>query len=194
MILARCRASRSACSYLSLRLSGIVPCADRVGAESNCAIASANSLVVGCRRVMGVIRLVAKRTVYRLSMADIGLFASAAEPAGGFCSRSGRLWHLTDSVCSAALMCLLFQTKLRNLRYFLPLLAIWLAGFGLQHVQWTEPQGEPVTVSLLQGNISQDMKWRADQTRHLDGYLCPACSRRAQPPDYYPGNFSAIVP
>ena len=40
---------------------------------------------------------------------------------------------------------------------------IWITGFGLQHIRWTEPQGEPVTVSLLQGNISQDLKWLEDQ-------------------------------
>jgi len=53
----------------------------------------------------------------------------------------------------------------------LPLLAIWILGFGLQHVHWTEPQGERVTVSLLQGNISQDLKWRADQiVNSMDTY------------------------
>ena len=84
-------------------------------------------------------------------------------------------------VGSAALLALLFQAKLRDLRYFLPLLAIWLAGFGLQHVQWTEPQGEPVTVSLLQGNISQDMKWRADQiVTSMDTYARLAAESRSR--------------
>ncbi len=64
-----------------------------------------------------------------------------------------------------------FEKEFRNRRYLLPLLAIWIAGFGLQHIHWTEPQGERVTVSLLQGNISQDMKWRADQlVNSMDTY------------------------
>lgn len=84
-------------------------------------------------------------------------------PLAGFAPVVGAYGISLIVVCSAALLALLFQAKLRDRRYFLPLLAIWLAGFGLQHVHWTEPQGEPVTVSLLQGNISQDMKWRADQ-------------------------------
>jgi apolipoprotein N-acyltransferase len=84
-------------------------------------------------------------------------------------------------VGSAALLALLVQAKLRDLRYFLPLLSIWLAGFGLQHVQWTEPQGEPVTVSLLQGNISQDMKWRADQiVTSMDTYARLAAESRSR--------------
>ena len=43
------------------------------------------------------------------------------------------------------------------------LLVLWGAGAGLQFVAWTHPVGAPVTVSLLQGNIPQDMKWREDR-------------------------------
>jgi apolipoprotein N-acyltransferase len=39
------------------------------------------------------------------------------------------------------------------------LLALVTAGLALRHVQWTQAQGEPVTVSLLQGNIPQSLKW-----------------------------------
>lgn len=52
------------------------------------------------------------------------------------------------------------------------LLALWLGGWGLRHVEWTQPLGAPVTVSLLQGNIAQDMKWREDNIRStLDTYV-----------------------
>jgi apolipoprotein N-acyltransferase len=40
------------------------------------------------------------------------------------------------------------------------LLMLWGAGAALQFVAWTRPVGAPVTVSLLQGNIAQDMKWQ----------------------------------
>ena len=43
------------------------------------------------------------------------------------------------------------------------LLAIWLGGFGLKQVAWTQPVGAPLDVSLLQGNVPQDMKWREDR-------------------------------
>jgi apolipoprotein N-acyltransferase len=43
------------------------------------------------------------------------------------------------------------------------LILIWLAGWGLKQIAWTEPVGAPVTVSLLQGNIAQDLKWREDR-------------------------------
>jgi apolipoprotein N-acyltransferase len=45
------------------------------------------------------------------------------------------------------------------------LLALWLVGSGLQAVAWTQPSGAPVSVSLLQGNIAQDLKWREDRLR-----------------------------
>jgi apolipoprotein N-acyltransferase len=41
----------------------------------------------------------------------------------------------------------------------LVLLSLWLGGFGLQHVRWTHPTGEPLSVALLQGNIPQEIKW-----------------------------------
>ncbi len=45
------------------------------------------------------------------------------------------------------------------------LLAIWIVGAALKTVAWTEPTGTQVSVSLLQGNIAQDLKWREDHLR-----------------------------
>jgi apolipoprotein N-acyltransferase len=45
------------------------------------------------------------------------------------------------------------------------LLSLWLGGWVLKHIEWTQPYGAPVSVSLLQGNIAQDMKWREDNIR-----------------------------
>lgn len=43
------------------------------------------------------------------------------------------------------------------------LAALWATGWGLKQVAWTQPTGVPVTVSLLQGDIPQDLKWREDR-------------------------------
>ena len=40
-----------------------------------------------------------------------------------------------------------------------------VGGFALKPTAWTQPTGAPLTVSLLQGNVAQDMKWREDQMR-----------------------------
>ncbi len=46
-----------------------------------------------------------------------------------------------------------------------------ISGFALKQIEWTTPTGTSTTVSLLQGNVSQDMKWREDQLRAtLDTY------------------------
>jgi len=45
------------------------------------------------------------------------------------------------------------------------LIAIWIAGYGLKQVEWTTPAGAPFNVSLLQGNVAQDQKWRAERVR-----------------------------
>ena len=46
------------------------------------------------------------------------------------------------------------------------LLVIWAGGWRLQQIQWTEPAGAPIKISLIQGNISQDLKWRPEQKRY----------------------------
>jgi apolipoprotein N-acyltransferase len=43
------------------------------------------------------------------------------------------------------------------------LAAILAGGFGLKQIAWTQPTGTSTTVSLLQGNVAQDMKWREEQ-------------------------------
>lgn len=48
----------------------------------------------------------------------------------------------------------------------LPMLGVGLllaAGALLRDVRWSEAQGEPVSVALLQGNIPQDLKWRPEK-------------------------------
>ena len=42
-------------------------------------------------------------------------------------------------------------------------IGVFAAGFGLGVPAWTTPNGAPVTVSLLQGNVAQDAKWLPEQ-------------------------------
>jgi apolipoprotein N-acyltransferase len=41
-----------------------------------------------------------------------------------------------------------------------------VAGAALRLVSWTHPSGEPITVSLIQPNIPQDLKWDASRLNH----------------------------
>ncbi|MGZ8266734.1 MAG: apolipoprotein N-acyltransferase [Burkholderiales bacterium] len=45
------------------------------------------------------------------------------------------------------------------------LVPVWLGGFLLREVRWTQPVGEPVSVTLLQGNIPQEIKWTDEGLR-----------------------------
>jgi len=59
---------------------------------------------------------------------------------------------------------LLFSAGLLNLwRRVWPLvllLGMWVGGLGLGWHDWSEPVGEPIEVSLVQGNIPQQDKWK----------------------------------
>ena len=52
------------------------------------------------------------------------------------------------------------------------LLALWTGGWALQSVEWTQPVGRPLSVSLLQGAVAQELKFRPDkQAETLRDYL-----------------------
>lgn len=60
--------------------------------------------------------------------------------------------------------CLWFGESRRWLR-LLPLgvlLMIWGVGATLDPVRWTRPQGSALSVALVQGNMTQDLKWRPE--------------------------------
>ena len=55
------------------------------------------------------------------------------------------------------------------------ILLIGIAGSALKLVEWTTPAGRPISVSLLQGNIAQDIKWAPETAMHtLNLYLSMA--------------------
>jgi apolipoprotein N-acyltransferase len=49
--------------------------------------------------------------------------------------------------------------KWRQPSVWLVVIAVGGIGYGLRFAQWTAPVGQPLTVSLLQGNIPQSLKW-----------------------------------
>lgn len=49
--------------------------------------------------------------------------------------------------------------------------ALWLAGWGAQHIAWTQPAGAPLRVALIQDNLPQATKWSPEQfNTRLDLY------------------------
>lgn len=41
------------------------------------------------------------------------------------------------------------------------LLLVWMGGLALRSIEWSAPRGAPLAVSLIQGNIEQDIKFEA---------------------------------
>lgn len=80
---------------------------------------------------------------------------------------------------AASLACLLITPQRKPA--FIMLALLWLGGSLLTLVPWTQPTGKPVSVALLQGNISQTIKWspeHAEQT--LRQYFDMVQQTRAQ--------------
>ena len=85
----------------------------------------------------------------------IGYTQAPPSPLAGFAPLIG--------VFGLSLLLALSGATLLRWRLGLPLLAALVAvGFGLRQIEWTIPQGEPVSVALIQGNIPQDMKFRPE--------------------------------
>ncbi|MDP2903385.1 MAG: apolipoprotein N-acyltransferase [Methylovulum sp.] len=92
----------------------------------------------------------------------LGAYSQLATPLSGYVPLVGAYGTGFLLVLSASAGVMILQR--RNLR--LPLGAllgvVWLAGGLLKTVVWTDAVGDPIRVSMIQGNISQDQKWRPE--------------------------------
>ena len=66
-------------------------------------------------------------------------------------------------ILTSHLLFLLLLKANQRLWIILFIITIWGGGHFLKKVEWTEPNGSPIEVTLLQGNVKQDEKW--DQTK-----------------------------
>lgn len=79
-------------------------------------------------------------------------------------------------VLTSALLVLIvraYKQKHYQSLYFsvLGIVIIWTTGTLLSYIPWTKPQGEPLSVSLVQGNIAQSIKWSPEHLQlSLDTY------------------------
>ncbi|EKD74165.1 MAG: hypothetical protein ACD_45C00053G0002 [uncultured bacterium] len=69
-------------------------------------------------------------------------------------------------ISSALLVKMLLNIKQKHYRGCLLNLTvfavIWIVGGYFSHITWTKPFGSPIKVSLVQGNIPQEIKWSPD--------------------------------
>ncbi len=87
---------------------------------------------------------------------------------------------LATAAC-AALIAAKLGNHLNKKQLALYLAAFWVGASVLAHIEWSRPYGNPVSFSLLQGNIAQDLKWREDELQHtLDTYEKLVLASQAQ--------------
>ncbi|MGE5946207.1 MAG: apolipoprotein N-acyltransferase, partial [Betaproteobacteria bacterium] len=95
----------------------------------------------------------------------LGYSQSPPSPLAGFAPLLG-VHGLSLLVALAGALLLRWRAGMT----FVVVLAI--AGFGLRQVAWTQPDGEAISVALIQGNVPQEMKFRPESfARTLNLYL-----------------------
>ena len=83
-------------------------------------------------------------------------------PLSGFAPLGSVFLVSLLTAASAALLVSLTRPGIRARLVALVVMAsIWISGTLLRQVDWTQATGDPIDVALVQGNISQDMKWLA---------------------------------
>ncbi|MES2130230.1 MAG: apolipoprotein N-acyltransferase [Pseudomonadota bacterium] len=93
-------------------------------------------------------------------------YAHNAAPLGGYAALIGVYGiGLLAALCGACLAMITQRARWFGLGL---LAAILAAGYGLRQVAWTHPQGQPMSVRLLQGNVPQNEKF---DERHVMGAL-----------------------
>jgi apolipoprotein N-acyltransferase len=117
----------------------------------------------------------------------LGYSQSPGGPLSGFAPLLGAYGVTLLTAASAGLLAWWQPWQRAGLRRALThaagvmLALVWAAALALKAIAWTAPAGEPVSVSLAQGNIKQDLKWRPEALRQtLDTYLELARSSSAR--------------
>ena len=93
----------------------------------------------------------------------LGYSQAPHSPLAGFAPLAGVYAVGLLSALSAGLLVHAYALGKRDAwRPLAGMALIWGGASGLKFVEWTAPSGEPVSVSLLQGNVPQGMKWRPE--------------------------------
>ncbi len=85
-------------------------------------------------------------------------------PLSGFAPLLGVYFVSYATAMSAGLIVYLLLQGKPALKIAFPcFIALWGIGAALKAAAWSDPIGEPITISMVQGNIAQDKKWLPEQ-------------------------------
>ena len=102
---------------------------------------------------------------------NLGYSQAPPSPLAGYAPILGG-YGLSFIAAWVASLCGEFWLRLRNSAWHwssslipqsLVVAALMIGGVVLHQVSWTKPEGAPLKVSLLQGNVPQSMKWQPEQ-------------------------------
>ncbi len=95
-------------------------------------------------------------------------YAHIDSPLSGFAPLLG-VYGVGSLSIVISLLLLLVQQK--NPVSLIMICLIGFAGYGLKQIDWTKESGKPLNITMIQGNIPQEMKWRRDDRQEiLDTY------------------------
>lgn len=77
------------------------------------------------------------------------------------------------TAASAGLLAALLCDRARVMWLYVPaLIVVWLGGWALGNIDWTQPSGAPLRVALAQGNVELAQKWHPDYRQAIvDRYV-----------------------
>ncbi len=96
---------------------------------------------------------------------SVGYSQVPDSPLAGYAPLFGVFGVSLTMAVSAAILLVLWNVRWnkQGVIAMTVLLALWVSGAVLSRIEWTHPQGEPLKVVLLQGNIAQDEKFAEDK-------------------------------
>lgn len=111
----------------------------------------------------------------------LGYTQTPPSPLAGLAAVSGVFGLSFAVVFIAALVVAAWPQRRRAALAATAVVALGAASWGLARIEWTAPYGQPLSVSLLQGNIEQSIKWRPERLREsMATYLDLARAHPAQ--------------
>ncbi|MBX3675550.1 MAG: apolipoprotein N-acyltransferase [Rhodocyclaceae bacterium] len=112
---------------------------------------------------------------------SFGYAQTPPSPLAGYAALLG-VYGVGFAAALVAVLCgLTLPRRERWLSSGAAIVALLGVGAGLATIEWTQPVGKPVSVSLLQGNIEQSLKWKPERLQQsLETYLRLARAHPAQ--------------
>ena len=92
-------------------------------------------------------------------------YSQVDSPLSGFAPIVG-VYGLS-ALCLVMAIALIQVVKYRRYRFLAVVLLVPALGLGLGKIEWTEPHSAPLQVTMVQGNIPQEIKWRFEERQNI---------------------------